>query len=379
MSDRLTTLRASLPSAVHAAYLNAGTFGPLPTAAHAAMTEHLREAHETGRIGVRGFKRWVQIEADARAGFASAIQADVDDVALTHCTTDGVNLTLSGLDWRPGDEVLTGDAEHSGLLVPLAELARRRGVIVKRVAIANAPDPVARLREAAGPRTRMIALSHVLWTTGRVLPVLEITALARSIGALTLIDGAQAIGAIPVDLPASGADFYTVSGQKWLCGPSGTGALYVRSGVQDQLSPAMSGYPTMNAAAVGGPAPWSSARRFDSGTITLTALVGVAAAMKWRQEIGAAWAFETAHARAEELRARIANQPEFKVADTFGAPSTIVAIDVGGRSADRLAMALESEGVLVRSIPGTPYVRASVGFWNDARDLERLVAGLARA
>ncbi|MFI5299025.1 MAG: aminotransferase class V-fold PLP-dependent enzyme [Polyangiales bacterium] len=372
----LTNVRASLPSATASAYLNAGTFGPLPTPAALAMSDHLRETHETGRIGVRGFKRWLQIEADARAAFARVIGASPDDVALTHCTTDGVNLTLSGLDWREGDEVLTGDAEHPGLLVPLAELARRKGVTVARVAIADAIDPVATLAEAMTLRTKLVAISHVLWTTGRVLPVAAIAAMARAAGALTLIDGAQAIGAVPVDVPATGSDFYTVSGQKWLCGPSGTGALYVSPTAREKLSPSMSGYSTMNSSAPGGPAPWATARRFDSGTITLTALVGATASIAWREEIGAAWALASARDRAENLRSIIAGRPGLRVAETFGAPSTIVSIAVEGRAVDRIAVALEAEGVLVRSIPGTPYVRASVGFWNDARDVERLVEGL---
>ena len=208
-------IRAELPSASAQAYLNAGTFGPLPTAAHAAMADHLTSVHEVGRIGAEAFAAWGAIMTDVRAAFATALDGDPDDVALTHSTTaTGVNLVVWGLALAAGDEVVTTNAEHPGITAPLAELARRRGVTV-RVA-----EPTrAAIAAELGPRTRLVALSHVLWTTGEVLPLPELAADVHDHGALLLVDGAQSGGAIAVDAPASGADFYTLSGQKWLLGP----------------------------------------------------------------------------------------------------------------------------------------------------------------
>ena len=131
--------------------------------------------------------------------------------------------------------MVTTTEEHPGLLGPLDELAQRYGVVVRAV-------PAHDLLAAIGPATRMVAVSHVLWTTGLVLPLPEIAAAAHAVGATVLIDGAQSGGAIPLDMAATGADFYAASGQKWLLGPQGAGALWVHPRQHERLRPATPSY-----------------------------------------------------------------------------------------------------------------------------------------
>jgi L-cysteine/cystine lyase len=365
-------IRAELPSATAQAYLNAGTFGPLPTAAHAAMADHLRSVHEAGRIGAEAFAAWGVLMADVRAAFATAVDGDADDMALTHSTTDGVNLVVWGLELGAGDEVVTTNAEHPGITAPLAELAHRRGVTV-RVA---EPTRAAIAAELTA-RTRLVAFSHVLWTTGEVLPLPELAADAHDHGALLLVDGAQSGGAIAVDAPASGADFYTLSGQKWLLGPSGTGALWVRRESLGALATAWPWYLSEDRGPGRDPRPWPGARRLDAGSSTLTALAGATAALRWRAEV-AGWeaGFTRAAALARELRVLLGTVARVRLADV-AVPSTLVAFQVEGAEAADVVKALGERGVIVRSIPGPELVRASVGFWNDADDLQRLADGLA--
>jgi len=364
-------IRAELPSAIAQAYLNAGTFGPLPSAAHAAMAGHLASVHEVGRIGAEAFAAWGATMTDVRAAFATALDGDPEDMALTHSTTDGVNLVVWGLELAAGDEVVTTNAEHPGITAPLAELARRRGVTV-RVAEPTRAAIAAELT----PRTKLVALSHVLWTTGEVLPLPEIAADAHDHGALFLVDGAQSGGAIPLDMHATGADFYAVSGQKWLLGPQGTGALWVHPRMLEVLRPAAPSYFTYADGHVGPLRP--GAARFDSGSLDPTVLAGFAVAMAWVEGLPggrAAWLAKGAE-RAAAARGRLARVPGVQVHDPGGPCSGLIALRLERHESADAVAALAERDVLVRPIPDTPFVRVSAGAWTDESDIEALAAGL---
>ncbi len=363
-----------MPAVAERAYLNTGTFGPWPDAVREAIEAHVRLVHEHGRIGDEAYAWELRLEADARSGLARMVGADPERLALAHCTSDGLNLVVGGIDWEAGDEVVIGDVEHPGLLVPLDYAARRHGVATCVVAVESADDPVAAIEAALTPRTRLVALSHVLWTTGRVMPIARIAEVVRAHGALLLVDGAQGPGCIPVDAPALGAHVYTISGQKWLCGPSGTGGLYVAEDAMDRLHPAFPGYPTMEKTP-DGPRPWAGARRFEPGTVTMAALAGLVAAIRWREGIGVEAGHAQAMRVADDLRARVAGLDGVEAIDV-DAPSPFVALRVGQRPAADVVADLDRRGVIVRTIPGTDITRVSCGFWNDAADLDRLVEGL---
>jgi L-cysteine/cystine lyase len=367
-------VRDDLPAVRAAAYLNAGTFGPVPIPVRDAVRDYLDEATERGRIAQAGFDRWMALTAAARDAFARVLDADAADVALTHSATDGINLVLSGLSWEPGDEIVTTDQEHPGLTAPLAMLARRHDVVVREAAVGDGTDAVAAIESLLGDRTRVVAVSHVLWTTGAVLPVAELTRVAHDAGALLLVDGAQSAGAMPLNVAELGTDFYAVPGQKWLCGPSGTGALHVRPEVLELLQPAWPWYGTEEREPGSPPRLWPGARRLDAGTVSLGAMAGMAAAVAWRDAVG----WSEGHLRAarltRRLRAALHEVPGVEPLPAAGA-APLVAFRVEGREAAAVNAALEERGVLIRSLPGDT-LRAAVGLWNDDGDLDRLLEGL---
>src|SRR5919201_3296742 len=209
-------LRAEFPVLVDRAYLNAGTCGPLPHAAVHATLEVLDQAGSEGRAR-EYMETLLALRDRQRTAYAAALGAEPADVALTTCTSDGVVRVLAGLELGPGDEVLTAPDEHPGLLGPLASLRARRGVEVRAVAFAD-------LADAVGPRTRLVACSHVSWVTGAVRPE-GLAALDGDVP--VLLDGAQGAGAVPTDVEALGCAFYAGAGPKCLCGPVGTGMLWV--------------------------------------------------------------------------------------------------------------------------------------------------------
>jgi L-cysteine/cystine lyase len=352
--------RAAFPVLARVAYLNAGSMGPLPRQAVEAAEAVQRSDLEQGRGGRVYHDRLTELRERVRAKLAALLAVDAGLVALTGSTTEGCRIVLAGLGLGPDDEVVTTDGEHFGLLGPLhASGARVRVAGVRDRPAGEAFDAI---RALVGPRTRLLALSHVSWLTGHVLPVEE---LREATGLPVLVDGAQSAGAIPVD--ASRFDFFTVSAQKWLCGPDATGALVVAD--PERLRVALPSYFSQESHEPDGTfAVRAGATRFDPGWIPLPSLAGLEAALDFHPD----WRFERAAATAARCRELLAERVEVV---TEPGHSTLVTLRVEGEPAEAAARAYE-RGVLIRDLPGLPWLRVSCGYWTSDGDLERLVAAL---
>jgi L-cysteine/cystine lyase len=363
----LEAVRAGLPVLQRVAYLNAGTFGPLPRRTTEAMIAQLQAELAGGRSGAGYWEHVRALRASVRAAIAGLIGASPEAVALTRSTSEGCTIAVAGLRLRPDDEIVTTDDEHFGLLAPLhASGARVRVACVRGRPVEEAFEAI---EAEIGERTRLIAVSHVTWTTGRVLPV---RALAGN-GIPVLVDGAQGAGAVPVDVRELGCDFYTVSGQKWLLGPDGTGALYVRPQRVDELAVALPSYFSQQAyEPTGAFVPTPGAARFDPGSIPAPSLAGVLESIAFAQEAGED-RFARAREMAERLRSLLAER--FDVL-TEPDQATLVSFRPG-RDPEQAVAALAARGVVVRGFHGLDWIRASVGFWTSDGDLERLLDGLA--
>ncbi|MFL5970449.1 MAG: aminotransferase class V-fold PLP-dependent enzyme [Gaiellaceae bacterium] len=352
--------RAQFPMLERFAYLNAGTLGPVARSTLDAMEARARWDLEQGRGGRTWFESVLALRMRVRERVAALLGTTSARVALTSSTTDGCNVVVAGLSLGPEDEVVTTDSEHPGLLLPLSVSGAR--VRVAEVAGRPTSEALERIAACVGPRTKLLALSHVLWTTGQVMPVQE---LKRETGLPVLVDGAQSVGAIQVDV--GDVDFYTVSAQKWLCAPEPLGALYVRE--PEALRIAFPSYFAQQSIERDGSfVPTEGAARFDSGWLATPMLAGMEAALDsappWRYERAAAM---TAHCR-EVLGERY---------DVIGEPGqgTLVSFVPPGDPAETAAKLYE-RGVVVRDLPGTGWLRASCGWWTDHDDIDRLVAGL---
>ena len=352
--------RAQFPVLERFAYLNAGSLGPLSRTTLDAMAERVRFDQEHGRAGRAWYDDMFALRGRVRAQIADLIGTSADRVALTGSTTDGCNIVVSGLDLGPGDEIVTTDSEHPGLLLPLHVSGAH--VRVAEVAARPTADALETILSCITPRTRLLALSHVLWTTGQRMPVRE---LKLESGLPVLVDGAQSVGAIPVELGE--LDYYTVSGQKWLCGPEPTGALYVRE--PEKLRIAVPSYFAQKSIEKDGSfEPTDGAARFDSGWITPPALAGLEAALAGAPE----WRYERAAEMAELCRAVVGESFEL-IGE--GRESTLVSFVPDGEPA-AVSARLYGEGVVIRDLPATGWVRASCGWWTNEDDLDRLVTGL---
>jgi len=324
------------------------------------MEERVRFDQSHARAGRAWIEDILALRTRVRGGLAELIGAPPELLALTSSTTDGCNIVLAGLDLRPEDEIVTTDSEHPGLLLPL----RQSGAQVRVAEVAAHPTESAldTILGCVTKRTKLLALSHVLWTTGQVMPVHE---LRRETGLPVVVDGAQSVGAIPVDVGE--LDFYAVSCQKWLCGPEALGALYVRD--PERLRIAFPTYFAQQSFERDGTfVPKDGAARFDSGWLATQALAGLETALADAPD----WRFERAAEMARRCRSALRQHFDLIGAEEGG---TLVSFVAPGEAAADAAR-LYDRGVVIRDLPTTGWLRASCGWWTSDDDLERLVTEL---
>lgn len=225
-------------------YLNTGSLGPTPRSVLDAVLKAWTQL-ETNPVVMSYGTGAVHTLADGtRDAVAGLIGCSADEVLLTRSTTNAMNIAGLGIDLSRGDRVLTTDVEHEGGSAVWKHLEKRRGIAIDRVVIApedhDVKGIVERFDRAITKQTRVISVSHVVTSTGLRMPVREIVALAKaakSRNILTIVDGAQAVGNIAVDVKAIGCDAYAAPGHKWLMAPKGTGFLYVRKEAASQIQP----------------------------------------------------------------------------------------------------------------------------------------------
>ena len=316
-------------------YFNNASLGPSP-ALVADATEAFRRQLDAfpSRYMWGG---WKDEKEAVRTQCAGLVGADPEEIALIHNTTEGMNVVAASLDLAPGDEVILADHEHTSGTVPWQYWQEPKGVKLVRPVLPMLPsDPdeiVDIYRRAITPRTRVISMCHIINTNGMILPVKEISEMARSRGILVAVDGAQAPGMINVDLHDLGCDFYAASSHKWLFSPKGVGIFYVRRESQARLKPLIVA------------AGWDdhSIRRFENyNTRNLPEVLGLGAAADFQNLIGP----DRRQARIFELkryfRSRIENDPRFRIKTPANDALScgITTVEVVGRNVRDAAQAL---------------------------------------
>ncbi len=347
------SLRAQFPVFERTAFLNAGSDGPVPRRAIEAVREEVERQAVEGRHQDH-FARGAELRAEQRTAYAGLLGCPPEEVALTTCTTEGIATVVTG--FGSGDTIVTSDEEHPGVYGPLAE-ARRRGAEV----VVTGFD---RLADAVDVSTTAVVCSHVSWVSGALAP-----AELASVGVPVVYDGAQGVGAVPVDVKVLDCAAYAGSGQKWLCGPDGSGMLYVAPEFRERVPTLVAGYSTMSEPTAGLEAqPWPDGRAWDAPVLSAETSRYALASL----ELLAAAGWNEVHTRGVELAARLASMlAEAGHAVRPRGDSTLVSweSDDPAGTNERARQA----GVFIRELPGGGLLRASVGAWNDETDLERLL------
>jgi L-cysteine/cystine lyase len=311
---------------------------------------------------------------------AAVIGADVDEIALVHSTSQAMNAASWSIDLQPGDRIVTSQAEHPGGLGPVHVAAARSGAELAIADIGLGDDDAATLAAfdaAITARTRIVALSHVLFTSGARLPVAEIAQLAHARGARVVVDGAQAVGAMPVSMADLGVDFYAIPGQKWLLGPEGTGALWCDPAIVATSRPTNASWFTFERVSPTEAVPWPDARRFDDSGHYRPGITGLARSCGWlSMYVGLPWIHERGLAMARRAADRLAAIDGVELLTPRDRMATLVTFRINGWTPDEALAELGGRiFAIARTMPPLDAIRISVGFFTTDEEIER-VAGV---
>ena len=289
-SPHVESIRAEIPATASLTYLNTGWQGPSPRQVIAAVQSTFALEAEAPTAPTASANR-LDIFRNVRSALAQLIGARPEEVSLQQNTTEGINIVVGGLGLKPGDELITCSLEHPSVVVPFYYSRERYGATTKIVPLSaddSDADILARFQEAVTPATRLIILSHVTYASGQLLPISEIARLAHAGAAYLLLDAAQSVGQMPVDVRELECDFCAFPGHKWLLGPAATGALYVRRDLIPRLqAPKVAHHAAERYDLCGDFRPRVDAiDKFELTTVSVPLLAGLAAAIEFVQGIG---------------------------------------------------------------------------------------------
>jgi cysteine desulfurase/selenocysteine lyase len=377
------------------AYLDNAASSQSPVSVHEAMAEQLRLNHSNVHRGVHQLsERSTAAYEGAREKVRRFINApSLAEVVFTRGTTESINLVAASFGQRlaAGDEVLITGLEHHSNIVPWQLLCERTGT---RLVVAPIRDDgsldVGAYDALLGARTKVVAVAHVSNALGTVNPVASLIAKAHSVGAVVLVDGAQAVPHLRVDVQALDCDFYAFSGHK-MFGPTGTGVLYGKRALLEEMPPYQGGGDMILTVSFERSTYNTLPYKFEAGTPNITGVVGLGAAVDYLEAVDFAAVAAHEHALLDQATRRVlAEIPGARLIGTAPRKASVLSFVVDGIHAHDLGTIVDSEGVAIRTghhcampvmdrfgIAAT--ARASFAFYNDQDDVDRLLAGLKKA
>jgi L-cysteine/cystine lyase len=379
-------LRASFPITSRCVYLNTGWSGPSSTDVVAAMRKRAeREAYD-GPASPEVRHEKALLVRRTRQAIASFIGADEDEVALTYTTTEGVNTVLRGLGLGPGDEVITCNLEHNAVMVPSYVSRLRDGVELRIVRFPSTDETaegiVDAFEEAMSPRTKLLLLSHVSWNRGTRLPMRGICEMAHASGALVAVDAAQSAGQVACDVRQMGCDFVAVPGHKWLLGPDGAAALYVRRDLIERLQPLAVVHGASRHYDFEGnfePA-FDTIHKFELTTHSGPVLAGVCTSIEMLAGIGIASIETRCGALADRFVDGLRRIEGVRITTPLDASvrSAIVTFEVSRQNPHETVAALWAMERVVMRVCNDRRVRACFHVFNDETDVDRALGAIER-
>ncbi|MBI4830446.1 MAG: aminotransferase class V-fold PLP-dependent enzyme [Candidatus Lindowbacteria bacterium] len=314
-----------------------------------------------------------------RTRMAAFLGAGPDEIAITRSTTEAINIVLGGIEWHPGQKIVTTNIEHGAGLIPAYAVRDRYGVNLEIVDLSEMRDPLRRLTRAIDDRTRLVLVSHVSFNTGLRLPIKELAALCAERGCELLVDGAQAVGVFRIDLDDTGCDYYSFPGHKWMLGPDATGALYIRKDRIARLKLTFAGNESAKKAdRAGNVAYHTTAKKFEICDFNAALIAGWIKTLDFLGEFGIDNIESAIQANTDYLKKRLARINGVRVItpNEWARSAGLVAIEIAGKSSRDAFSFLLKKGIITRFTPPPSYLRISVNYFNTREELDTLVEAL---
>ena len=375
-------IRSQIPVCSNLTYLNTGWSGPSPEPVLDAIKARIDYESAEGPVSKPVLESGHEIEDGTRQAVAGLLNVAPDELALTQNTTEGLNMVMSGFPWQEGDEIITFDIEHLSVMIPCLYAARRHGVKVRVVELGTNDEwdrILSKVEAQMSPRTRMIAFSHIQFSCGLRMPLEGIRSLTKDKGIYMLVDGAQTPGHITLDLSGMGVDFYSTPGHKWMLGPEGTGALFIRRDHIEMINPSYVGHSAVDTEKKPLEFDLSGMNKFKVSTTSAALAAGYGAAIGFINEAGPAEIEARNIALSSYLKAKLLERGGYDVLSPLEGPGLcgLTSFRAEGATSQEIVDRLwEDHRIVARSVGGVDCVRISSDFYNTEEELDRFMDAL---
>ena len=382
------SLRDLMPALANKTYFNYGGQGPLPTPSLDAITTTWGQIQELGPFTGAVWPLIERTTSQLRQHLGQWFGVGTHRVAFTENVTTGCVLPLWGLPWQAGDELLISDCEHPGVVAACHELARRHGLLIASLAVADLRGDAAsaavavqgRLEAALSTKTRLVVLSHLLWNTGQLMPIATV---AKQLAdhpnhPYLLVDAAQSLGSIPVTEVAAAADIYGCTGHKWCCGPEGLGAMVVSERVLVEAQPTLIGWRSILHENQAGSSFHSDSRRFEVATSCIPLFAGLNSSLALLDAEGSAKErLATITGLSQQLWQQLQAVPKAQTLLQSPPPAGLVSFTLEGPKPEAVVEQLGAQGIWVRSLDDPHCLRACTHLTTTPDDITMLIEALA--
>jgi L-cysteine/cystine lyase len=380
--------RQEFPTLANKVYFNFGGQGTLPQTALEAIIKTHQYLQQCGPFSME-VNAWIQQKvADLKSAIADELNVSSQTISLTENVTAGCNIALWGIAWQAGDRILMTDCEHPGIVAIVQEISRRFGVeidVCPIMATLDKGDLTSIVSQYLKPQTRLLILSHLLWNTGQLLPLAEIVKVCHHYSSSNqpvqvLVDAAQSVGSLPLNLTEIGVDFYAFTGHKWLCGPAGVGGLYISSEAFATLQPTFIGWRGININEKGELIGWKNdGQRFEIATSAYPEYEGLRAAIAIHRQWGTAQQrYQQICQLSQYLWENLSKIEAVNCLKNSPPEAGLVSFQVNNHlSHNRIVQQLERQGFLVRKIAAPNCIRACVHYFTLPAEIDKLVEAIS--
>lgn len=372
--------RAEFPYLAGKAYFNYGGQGMMPRSAIEALYKAHDRSQALGPFSSAA-NAWIVQEGNlTREAIAKELGTTAETITLTEDVTVGCNIALWGIDWKAGDHILITDCEHQGIIAAVQELQRRFNLeisVCPLLETLNSGDPIAALKQALQPNTRLFVVSHILWNTGQVLPLQAMVEICHARSVQVLVDAAQSVGVLPLNLTELEADFYAFTGHKWWCGAAGVGGLYVRPEARASLRPTFIGWRSVITNATGNPERFQpDGRCYEIATSAIPLYPALREAIAFHAPF-AQERYAMICDRSAYLWQRLTELPNLRCLKTSSPESGLVSFQLENGKHNQLVQVLEAKSFFLRVILNPNCVRACVHYFTTEEEIDGLVRAIA--